>query len=297
MNSLLRRAAALAPSWPADAPAEKVEAGTRFFYAALLWMSATLIFETRNSFRTILVDAQRLHWPAFWVRWTGAERAFLAVSVLLVAASFLAALRPGRRWVRALACLALWEYVAVMVSIGELFPICHQWVGVAFILAFLPDRFAAPDAPRAARENAAVLFWAAQAFFLMTYSMAGLSKLLTAAWQSAHGEPSIFTAKGCASMAADYILEKGRLGPLEGWLKSSGSLPALMFAGALAELGVFGLAWKPRLHAAAGAAVVAFHLATFLTLGIFFKTSVLLAAVLLFASPFRPREGDAPAAP
>jgi len=290
MNALVRRAAALVPEWPMSVRVEDAALVLRFFYAGLLWLSATLIYEMRNSYRTILVDADKAHWPAFWVPWAGAEKSFLIASVALVASAFVAALLPQRRWARALVCVALWEYVAVMITIGELFPICHQWIVVAFIFALMPDRFAAPGASKESKDSALLLFWAAQAFFLLTYSMAGLSKFLTAAWQTAHGEPSIFTVKGCASMAADYIMEKGRLGPLGMPLRDAGLLPAFMFAGALAELGVLFLAFRARLHRAAGAAVVAFHVGTYLLMGIFFKSSVLLAGVLLLCSPFAPRD-------
>lgn len=290
MRAAARRAAALVPSWPLSARAADVELVLRFFYAALLWLAATTIYESRDSFRTVLVDVERAHWPAFWVPWAGAELGYVLVSALLLTGAFLGAALPHRRWARALACLGLWEYVAVMSSIGEIFPTCHQWVVVAFIFALAPDRFAGPAASEGERDSARLLFWAAQAFLLLTYSMAGLSKFLTAAWQTAHGEPSIFTALGCLRLTSDYIAEGGRLGPLGLSLRDAGLMPAAMFAVAAAELVVVLLAFRARLHVAAGAAVVAFHAATYLIMGIYFKPSVLLAGVLLFCSPFSPRE-------
>lgn len=290
MTGAIKRLGSWIPEWPTGARAEDVEYALRFFYGAQLWLAATLIYEVRNSYRTILVDTDKVHWPAFWVPWVGAERAFVIAALLMTAGAFVAAVRPHRRWARAAACLGLWEFVAVMVSIGELFPICHQWVAVALIYALIPDRFASPRAGKSERDAAALLFWAGQALFLLTYSMAGLSKFVTAAWQTAHGQASIFTVAGCANLAADYILEKGRLGPAGMALKRAGLLPAVMFAAASAELGALALAFRGRWHRAAGALVVSFHVGTYLIMGIFFKSSVLLAAVLLLGSPFAPRD-------
>lgn len=290
MTGAIKRLGRWIPEWPMAARAEDAELALRFFYAAQLWLATTLIYEVRNSYRTILVDTDKVHWPAFWVPWVRAERAFLIAAILMTAGAFVAAMRPHRRWARIAACVGLWEFVAVMVSIGELFPICHQWVVVSLIFAFIPDRFASPRASKDDRDNAMLLFWAGQAMFLLTYSMAGFSKFATAAWQTAHGQASIFTVSGCANMAAGYILEKGRLGPVGMGLKQAGLLPVVMFAAACAELGALTLAFRGRWHRFAGALVVSFHVGTYLIMGIFFKSSVLLAAVLLLGSPFAPRD-------
>lgn len=284
----LERLARLAPAWPLAGDARDAARALRAFYAVLLALAASSVYEMRGSARVVMAAGEQTLWPAFWLRWVPAERASTLVGALFVAAALAGALWPHRRWARALACLGLWEFVAVMVSLANgFFPAYHQWCAAAFVLALLPEGWEDPAAPAGRRERALLTLWAAQAVFLLSYSMAGLSKLSTAAWQTWLGEPSVFTAEGARSLLRFYMAETTRLGPLgRPLLESSGVYGVLHAAGALLQVGAVGLAYSPRLHRPAGALVVAFHLATFLVMGIFFKPSVLLAAVLLFASPF-----------
>lgn len=283
----MTRLARLVPDWPARARPEDAAMLARLFYGALLALGGASVYEMGTSLRVFMTDSQILLWPALWARHEGPGFAVPFVSFLLLAGAFAGALWPGRRWARVAACVGLWEYVAVVASYGNLFPVYHQWVPVAFIFVFLPDRWDEPGAPAAARERALLLVWAALALFLLTYSMSGLSKVLMGAWQTFHGELSVFHADGAKRLMEVYRRESGHLGPLGELLlhAPAGYVPLNMAVTAL-QLAAVGAAFRPSLHRAAGAAVILFHLATFLTLGIFFKQSVLLAALLLLGSPF-----------
>lgn len=279
--------ARLVPPWPAQARAEDAAILLRLFYGVLLALAGGTIYEMGTSPRVFMTDSQVLLWPALWARHEGPGLAVPFVSVLFMLGAFAGALWPGRRWARVAACVGLWEYVAVLASYANLFPPFHQWAAVAFIFVFLPDRWDEPGARPESQERALLLVWAALALLLLTYSMSGLSKVLMGAWQTMQGQPSVFTPQGASRLLEVYLKESGHLGPLGPLLRESGGLyvagNALI---TLAQLAAVGAAWRPRWHRAAGAAVILFHVATYLSLGIFFKQSVMLAALLLLASPF-----------
>lgn len=281
------RLARLVPQWPASARAEDGAMLLRLFYGVLLALAGGTVYEMGTSLRVFMTPSQVLLWPAEWARHEGPGFAVPLVSVLFVLGSFCAALWPGRRWARVAACAGLWEYVAVLASYANLFPPFHQWCAVAFVFLFLPDRWDEPGASAETKERALLLIWAGLALFLLTYSMSGLSKVLMASWQTLRGQASVFHPSGAARLLEVYVRESGHLGPLGDWLHR---VPAVYVSLTLlvtaAQLASVAAAWRPSLHRAAGAAVILFHVATYLSLGIFFKQSVMLAALLLLASPF-----------
>ena len=259
----------------------------RLFYGALLALGGGTVYEQGTSLRVFMTDSQLLLWPALWARHEGPGFAVPFVSFLFMAGAFAGALWPGRRWARIAACVGLWEYVAVIASYANLFPVYHQWVPVAFIFVFLPDRWDEPGAGPEFRERALLLVWAALALFLLTYSMSGLSKILMGAWQTFRGELSVFHAEGAKRLLEVYVRESGHLGPLGDLLfKAPAGYVPLHLAVTALQFAALGAAYRPSLHRAAGAGVILFHVATYLMLGIFFKQSVLLAALLLLCSPF-----------
>ncbi|MDX6770378.1 MAG: hypothetical protein SF051_12660 [Elusimicrobiota bacterium] len=281
------RLARLVPDWAAGARAEDTAYLVRLFYGALLAIGLGTIYEMGTSLRVFMTDSQILLWPAWWARREGPGFAVPFVSVLLAVGAFAGALWPGRRWARVLACVGLWEYVAVLASYANLFPVYNQWAAVAFVFIFLPDRWDEPGAAERDREAASLVVWAALALFLLTYSMAGLSKFLMGVWQASRGELTVFGAAGAKRLFQVYQSESGHLGPLGSVMMQEPALYApLHLAVTLVQLAALAAAWRPSWHRAAGAGVIAFHAATFLMLGIFFKQSALLAALLLLGSPF-----------
>lgn len=281
------RLARLVPAWPASARAEDGAMLLRLFYGVLLALAGGTVYEMGTSLRVFMTPSQQLLWPAAWARHEGPGFAVPFVSLLFVLGSFCAALWPGRRWARAAACVGLWEYVAVLASYANLFPPFHQWCAVAFVFVFLPDRWDEPGAGAEKKERALLLIWAALALFLLTYSMSGLSKVLMASWQTLQGQASVFHPAGVTRMLEVFVKESGHLGPLgERLHRAPAAYVGLSLLVTLAQLASLGAAWRPSLHRAAGAAVILFHVATYLSLGIFFKQSVMLAALLLLASPF-----------
>ena len=80
------------------------------------------------------------------------------IGVALLAAAFLGAVFPDRRWARTLVFVGLLEFVALDNSFGKINHNHHLWVLTAFLLVFLPDA-PARTANRATRQRFAIICW------------------------------------------------------------------------------------------------------------------------------------------
>ncbi len=230
-------------------------------------------------------------WPIFWASQTSYEVAVTAILIAFTLTSLLGGFFARHRIARILAALGMFEYHAFRSSFGG--P-NHQWdllLWVSLIFIFLPStRGDRAEADPEAKKKFLAVFWCAQAFILLTYSMSGIGKLYGAAFQVAAGETSAFSPYAAALHTASVLSAKGQVTPLGPFLLTypyAGWFPFLFIL--YVETFSFVAAFRPSLHRVWGLLLVLFHIGTLLTMRAVFVAPALLALIFFASSPFAPK--------
>jgi len=234
-------------------------------------------------------------WPLCWLRYLP-EPAWGVHLIMLVflTGTVAAAGRPGARWARIPAFVGVLLYVAFQNSFGKIGHSMHLWVITAFLLVFLPAGWLGTEpCDRVRRQKTLLAFWSCQALILLTYSMAGLGKVLGGVQQFLDGQVHAFAREAMAAHVAARLMEtnsRSVLGPwfiehpLVGWFT--------MWAAIYLQLCAFWVAFRPRLHRVWAWGLILFHVGTDLTMTVGFSTQVLLVGLFLFVSPFQPADSS-----
>jgi hypothetical protein len=270
--------------------ATRIETLIRVFYAFPLYWYLSSLPELRP---LMAPPAPTLQWPVAWLGWVGVERFAPLVLAFGIASAGAALFRPESRTLRALAFVGLFEVLALKFSFGKIHHLMHAWIFASFLFIGLPSGWSRPESTsRSVRQGAHLVFSAAQVALCMTYSLAGLGKLVGSAYQAAIGEVTTLHPSALARHLADRIFQTHAdswVGPslIEhgAWLWSGMLLTVYL------QLFALWAAFRPRLHRLWGAGLVAFHATSILTLTIDFNPAVPLLALLLLASPSAPRFG------
>ncbi|MDP2735832.1 MAG: hypothetical protein Q8P12_06520 [bacterium] len=283
-QSLLRRfLAALPPlEQKEDEAFRKAAHITQYFYYILLFVAI---------FTLPMWDfaVQRADFSPVWsMAWTGLFDYDTAVNIirfLFLGAALVGAFLWKHRAARFLAFLGILQFHAFESSFSAINHQWYLWVYVALLFVFLPD--VRQKATAAERGRFLLVFWGAQAFILLTYSMSGLGKLLGAAGQMLQGQVHAFLPEAFSLHIAYWmnaIQGTTLLGPFIVdhpfivWPFFVASMYVLVFA--------LWAAFKPSLHKLWAFLLILFHIGTFLTMNILFVPPTLLLLILFFDSPF-----------
>lgn len=229
-------------------------------------------------------------WPIFWADWITPESATIIIFVGWTLSALAAAFFYRHRIARIAGFVGFLQFHAYQSSFG--FP-HHQWdiwMWVAFLWMFLPDIWnVAEDDERGQQRRSAFLsvFWGAQAYVLLTYSLSGLGKLLSVASQATAGMAHTFSFDIASLHISQMMLRRQEttvLGPLFleyellGW--------ALFISVVYLEVVSVIVVFRPDTHRLWGLFLALFHLGTFLTMRAVFVGPVALLMILFFESPF-----------
>ena len=142
-----------------------------------------------------------------------------------------------------------------------------------------------------ARKTFSLVFWTAQAYLLLTYSMAGIGKLIYAFIQLSQGAAHAFSPDAGALFAATQLNQMGISTPLGPLIIAHPYLAWLPFL-IMLELQTFSIvaAFRPQLHRLWGLGLILFHLGTFLTMRAVFVAPSALLLLFLLSSPFAPEK-------
>jgi hypothetical protein len=226
-------------------------------------------------------------WPVAWLTLVPLRAGIAAILVLYLLGTLAAAILPSQRWTRVLAFVGLFEWWAFNNSYGKIGHSMHLWLLVSGVLIFLPNMSGA-STMRTRRQKFLLIFFGCQAIIMLTYSMAGLGKVLCAVYQLCAGQNNAFMPGALASIVAERLLEtnsQSLLGPwlinhpIAGWPLMWGDIYLQFFA-------LFAV-FRPSLHRAWGLGLIVFHVAAFLLLTISFPQNALLLALFFVNSPFR----------
>jgi hypothetical protein len=230
-------------------------------------------------------------WPLFWGSYFPFETTTTLALLAPVLTALVACVVPFSRLARIAAFLGFFFYHAYLSSFGGPNHQWDHWLFVAFILIFLPRLRGEPSS--ATRKSFSLVFWTAQVYLLLTYTMAGIGKLIYAAIQLAAGQPHAFSPDAGALFTATQLNQMGISTPLGPLLIEHPYLAWLPFL-IMLELQTFAIvaAFRPQLHRAWGLGLILFHLGTFLTMRAVFVAPTLLLALFLLSSPFAPAKAD-----
>lgn len=227
--------------------------------------------------------------PLFWAPHFEYGVAATVVFLGWAGTALLASVFPYIRAARILAFVGLFEYHAFLSSFGGPNHQWDHWLWISFILIFLPTLSREPSLDT--RRTFSLVFWGAQAFLLLTYTMAGVGKLIYAVVQFSQGQAHAFSPDAGALYAATQLNLMHETVPLANIIISHPWLAWIPFL-CLLELQTFALvaAFRPQLHRVWGVTLILFHLGTFLTMRAVFTAPSGLLLLFLLASPFAPEK-------
>lgn len=258
----------------------------RAYYATLLFLAFSTLPEWGALLERRNLD---LLWPVAWARLVGEPAAWTLILSTYLGGTFFAAVFPNLRAARALAWLGVFEHAAILNSFGKINHGMHMTVLTAFVLLFLPDvgRSVKSAASRAERHVYLMVLGGTQALALLTYSMAGIGKLVFFVYQAAVGEYHALSPDALAIHVAEVIILTHKTPLIGPWIIDHSYLGLPLMAGMMyLQLFAFWAAFRPALHKAWGIGLVGFHIGTIVMMGILFPENVLIVGLLMFASPF-----------
>lgn len=227
-------------------------------------------------------------WPVFWIDLVNFQTAVNIIMILFLAGTAVAALFPEHRAARVFAFAGLLEFVALDNSGGKVVHQMHVWVITSFILIFLTDKWNRVANYSRGKKNFFLVFWGCQALVLLTYSMAGLGKLYGAWLQFQNGENTVFHPTALAYHIAAQLAATKSISPLGPWFIDHPWIGWPFLVGAVyLQFFSFWIAFRPSLHRLWGCFLIAFHIGTYLIMGVVFTYPVMLLALLFIISPFQ----------
>jgi hypothetical protein len=232
-------------------------------------------------------------WPIIWTTLIG-QLEFLPelfLAILCIAAS-IGAIWYRFRAARAIAFVGIMQYQAFIIAA---FGSEHDFYIPLFISAlfiFLPDAWRG-NVSLDARKRFTVIFWGAQAYLLLTYTMSGFYKLVSVYPQYMHEEAHYFSLDAGGLYVAYWLEQFGRTSMLGNFIVEHQYASWLALAGIMYVL-VFAIwaAFAPSLQRLWGFGIIAFHFSTALSMSILFLYNPLFAGMFLLASPFTPENND-----
>jgi len=267
-----------------DKVCERAKSIVPFFYYFLLFIALLQLLQLRHISEFSIFSPR---WAIFWADYFSFQAAVTVILVFFAFSALIGAYFCRNRFGRIIAFLGFLQFHAFRASFGGPNHQWDLWLWVALILIFLPDIWEKTKQSSREGKKFLIVFWGAQAFLLLTYSMSGIGKLLHAALQYFQGEAHLFMFNSAAfhvyswlnamqatSLLGQLIIEH----PLLGWFPFMLILYVQVFA--------FLAAFRPSLHRVWALALVLFHMGTYFAMNAEFFYQVPLLFIFLFASPF-----------
>lgn len=262
-----------------------------FFYYVLEFMT----FQQLMRFDQLGREMSAPLWPIFWVTYLGEYAVFMPhiFLILLTLATTLGAVFYQHRLARILVFFGILQYQAFTVSVFGQEHDFYIPLYVSLFFIFLPDVWGSGGYPEELRRRFTSIFWGAQAYILLTYTMSGFYKIVGAVVQYRAGEAHYFSPDAAALYVAYWQTQYERvtlLGPfiVEHQILSSFALIGLLYL----LLFSVSVAVRPTLHRIWGIGLTLFHISTVVSMGIIFIYNVLFIAVFFLASPFAPEKNN-----
>lgn len=251
-----------------------------FVLTAVNYLASWRAFLDRADFSPI--------WPVSWMNYFNNETTLKALIVLFLSSAFLGAFFFWNRIARIIAFLGIFLYSVLSSSYGGVPD--HRWyllLFVTFLFIFLPD-FRRQLLFQNDKRKFLLVFWGAQAFVMLTYSMSGFMKLYGAIDQFLQSQTNIFSPDAAALHIAYWLSGTGQtsfIGPTVVEYPLLGWLPLLIMF--YFELFALYAVFKPSLHRIWALGLILFlHIGSYITMNILFEPNIFMLLILFFNSPF-----------
>ncbi len=259
-----------------------------FFYYFVLLLAILKV----EGLRPLLqqgVESFSPQWPIFWAAFVDYTTAGNIVILLFFFTALYACFSPWNTYARLLSFIGLVQFHAFASSFGSTQQQFVLYVWVAFFFIFLPSIKTLSRVTIQDRKKTLLVFFFAQAYFFLTYTMAGIGKVYGGIVQSLNGEASIFSFDAASlhittwlnimdygeTIGGRFLIEHQMIG----WI----SLLLVVYLQLFSFLVVF----RPSLHRVWALALVFFHIGTYITMRAFFPLHISLLVILFFNSPFQ----------
>jgi hypothetical protein len=228
--------------------------------------------------------------PIAWLRYVDFPVGMIIIRLLFIIAGVLAAVAPQNRIVRIFSFVMLLQFVSLYFSVLMLDVDWYTTLLVSFVLIFLPDKWGNPNLFSAiSRQKFLLVFWGCQAIVALTYSMAGIGKLVGGIRQFLLGQSFIFQPNAPALHIADRLLATGSTSPLGPWAVDHYIFVWPFFVGVVyLLLFSFPAVFRPNIHRVWGLGLILFHIGNFVFINIGFSAHIYLISLIFLASPFVP---------
>ena len=225
-------------------------------------------------------------WPLLWSEWFGLDSATTAVTIKLVflLTSIVAVLLFKYRLTRLLVFLLIFEVHALESSFGFVNHQWYTWLYTSGIFVFLPDIWGKKETNVA---GALLAIWTAQAYVMLTYTMAGINKFVRLVEQWQAGEVHGFAKEAFLYQAASWVPQLQQPAYLLVVIDAHPYLFSATYI-LLYFLQLFALWTMIRFSLQRLWAVlfIIFHFGTYLAMGISFPQHIILLCVLFLPTPF-----------
>jgi hypothetical protein len=234
-------------------------------------------------------------WPVFWLKWVPftLEEGTYLILCFYSFTSLLGAFYHKNRAVRVLVFLGLLEFIAFKNSFGKINHGAHLQLLLGFFLIFLPRDWTSLTPSRAVQASILSVMTACQAMIMLSYSMAGLGKIVTVPIQIAAGEVHNFAPSSLPLHIAQRLLDTNSKSILGEWLISHywAAWP-LMLGTIYLQFFALWAAFRPELYRFWVFSLVMFHAFSTLTMTINFNQNCLYIALFFLLHPSCPARFD-----
>lgn len=234
--------------------------------------------------------------PLVWVHWFDLTypEVLSIVRLGLLGVALVAPFFHTSRIMRILVCVALWQAHALESSFGDYNHQWYPWLYTAFLFIFLPTQHKKKGTSFEENRTYLLYVFAAQMTFALIYMLAGTHKVIYSFIQSAAGEVGGLSPTGLSYQVADWV---PKLGAEAAYADLVVSTPEFAFPAYLALILVQIAAplavLYPSTQRAWAVCIVAFHIGTYLIMGIQFPQWILLVPLLFFHAPLAARHDTA----
>ncbi|MEZ4200320.1 MAG: hypothetical protein R3B69_01840 [Candidatus Paceibacterota bacterium] len=225
-------------------------------------------------------------YPLYWSTYfeLSSETTILLIKVALVVSSLAAAFFHQHRWSRILFFVALWQVHALESSFGHWNHQWYTWLYTSFIFIFLPNIWESKDTKKI--RDSLLVIWTAQAFVMLTYTMAGINKFVKVFEQYMAGEVHGLARDAFLYQTAWWVPQLQQPAYFINLIAQFPNLAWLCYA-SLHFIQLFAL-WtmvRTSLQPLWTFLLIMFHLGTFVSMGILFTEHLLLLLVLFLPTP------------
>ncbi|MGH7452133.1 MAG: hypothetical protein ACRENG_12360, partial [bacterium] len=181
----------------------------RFYYLLLIYFLASLAHDLWQQREEI--TAIELLWPVAWMRFFEAKRTLGGLICFTFVSSLLGFWLTDRRWTRALVFISLLALNALNNSFGHISHTHHALIFVTFIFILLPAATKKKSpATITHRHLYLTVFWTAQFFLALFYSISGFWKVWMGLKQMLAGQVHTFHPHALAYHITAVLLQANR---------------------------------------------------------------------------------------